>query len=409
MKQPTIALLTSTRNVRGRGTYHGLLALLGWAGLIGSVGLVGSFVGCSFNSAGTAGDAAKPDAKSVDASIVDADPLVPDAPRAAWWDSAFGFRRQITITAGASDVPSGASLVVDTATAPLRAMNKVRLDAKDWRVVRQVPGFPAVELDRWIDDGEGAWNSGKTLTWFKSNTALAAGLVDGNTWIYYGNVSPTTEPPAALDRVFVYGQTFDAGAADWQNNGVNGEAIATKTSNQRAGAGYLEIKPGNGGQCGGLHRDMTLPNVPLLFSHYLKQENTGSSLGSVRTFSELFNDRNNPLDWFDASLVGFIELDSANFVQINHRGGTLNWFPQFGTNWRRVEVVHDLPRHKIKARIDGGTWSDEYDTRGADTAAVASIAIEGERQGGTFGVDNFMIRRYVTVEPTVTVGPEQTP
>ena len=369
------------------------------------LGLVGLVKNCSFQSAGTAGDAAKLDGKIVDAG---SDAPVVDAPRLAWWDPAFGFRRQITITAGASEVPLGASMVFVIDTAPLRAMDKVRLDAHDWRVVRQVPGQAAVELDRWVDDGEGAWNSDKTLTWFNPKTMVEAGLSDGNTWIYYGHATVATKAPAALDQVFVYGQTFDAGAADWQNNGINGEAIATKTSNQRAGAGYLEIKPGNNGNCGGIHRDLALPNVALLFSHYLKQDSSNASFGSVRTFSGIFSERTQPLTWFDSRLVGFVELDSGDRMQLNHRGGTTNWFMPFGPNWRRLEVVHDLPRHKLKARIDGGTWTTEVDTRGADNATIQSLALEGESQAGTFGVDNFIIRRYVAIEPTVTVGMEQT-
>ena len=371
-----------------------------------AVALLAGLTGCSFQSAGTGAteDAAKLDGTLIDSGV---DAAVTDAPRADWWDPEFGFRRQITIRAGGSNVPSGASMVFDIATAPLNANGSVRLDAKDWRVVRQVPGQAAVELDRWIDDGEGAWNSGRTLTWFNPKISIGAGLADGNTWLYYGNPTAATEPPAALDQVFVYGQTFDEGADDWQNNGVNGEAIATKTSNQRAGAGYLELKPGNNGMCGGIHRDMTLPNEALLFSHYLKQDTSNASFASVRTFSSSFADRTQALAWFDTRLIGFVELDSGNQMQLNHRGGTTNWFAGVGQNWRRLEVMHDLPRHKLKARLDGGAWTNEVDTRGADNATIQSLALEGERQSGTFGVDNFIIRRYLAIEPTVTVGPEQ--
>ncbi len=371
-----------------------------------AVGLFAGLAGCSFQSAGTGAtqDAARLDGKFADAS---ADAPVADAPRAAWWDPAFGYRRQITVLAGASDIPSGASLVFTIATAPLNANGSVRPDAKDWRVVRQVPGQAAVELDRWIDDGEGAWNSAKTLTWFNPKISIGAGLSDGNTWLYYGNPTAATEPPAALDQVFVYGQTFDEGASDWQNNGVTGEAIATKTSNQHAGAGYLEIKPGNKGMCGGIHRDIALPNAPLLFSHYLKQDSSDASFGTVRTFSTNFAGRTQSLGWFDSKLVGFVELDSGNQMQLNHRGGTINWFAGVGPSWRKLEVVHDLPRHKLKARLDGGAWTNEFDTRGADNATIQSLALEGEKEDGTFGVDNFMIRRYLAIEPTVTVGLEQ--
>lgn len=375
--------------------------------LVGLVGLVGLVAGCSFQSTGAAEDAFALDGKVADAGRDAADAAVVDAARLAWWDPAFGFRRQIMITAGASELPAGASMVADIATTPLRAMNKVRLDAKDWRVVRQVPGLAAVEIDRWIDDGEGGWNTNQTLTWFNPQTTIGAGFADGNTWIYYGNANPSTEPPAVLDQVFVYGQTFDTGAADWQNNGVNGESIVTRTANQRAGAGYLEIKPGNNGMCGGIHRDVALPDVPLLFSHYLKQDSSNASFGSVRTFSGVFSARTQALAWFDAQLVGFVELDSSNRMQLNHRGGTTNWFAGVGQNWRRLEVMHDLPRHKLKARIDGGTWTNEVDTRGSDNATIQSLALEGEKESGTFGVDNFVIRRYVAIEPTVTVGSEQ--
>ena len=152
---------------------------------------------------------------------------------------------------------------------------------------------------------------------------------------------------------------------------------------------------------------MTLPNEALLFSHYLKQDTSNASFASVRTFSSSFADRTQALAWFDTRLIGFVELDSGNQMQLNHRGGTTNWFAGVGQNWRRLEVMHDLPRHKLKARLDGGAWTNEVDTRGADNATIQSLALEGERQSGTFGVDNFIIRRYLAIEPTVTVGPEQ--
>lgn len=108
-----------------------------------------------------------------------------------WWDSNYGYRKQLTITAPSSiTVPTNYPVKVDIDTAALQTANKVRSDRNDWRVVYW-NGTNWVDLPRDYIDA--------TTTFFATQVAIAPGTTDTNYYLYYGysgestNKQPTTD------------------------------------------------------------------------------------------------------------------------------------------------------------------------------------------------------------------------
>lgn len=122
-----------------------------------------------------------------------------------WWNTNYGYRRQLTVTAPAANaLAAGHPIKVTIDTAALQTASKVQADRDDWRII-YVNGSTFVDLTR---DYVSA-----SVTFFPLQTAIAAGQTDGNYYAYYGyssestNKQPTTE--ALWNEVY-----FGAGWSD---------------------------------------------------------------------------------------------------------------------------------------------------------------------------------------------------
>lgn len=351
-------------------------------------------VGCRFDASGlsTSGDAAAPS------------PLI-DGGGAAWWRSDYGLRRQITITAGSAEVPAGASVWFAVATDQLVQAGEARADENDWRLVRHTAtGFE--ELARWIDDGEGGgWNAGETRTWFRVAADIAADSADTATYLYYQSPDEDTAAPADMSQVFVFGDDFEADLGAWTVNHEDVQ-IHTRSVQGLAGARALEISPG--GQAGaGIYHDQALPERPLVFSHYLRQNQDGASFGNLRVYTTGCAGLSPA--WQHGDLRGTGELDSSGALQLWHPGGAFTgWHDAYDVDGAHlVTFLYDLPGHRYQGRVDDGPWSDEHDDMDGEATTVGCVALEGEGQngGGTFMIDNYIIRLHVDPAPAVALGP----
>jgi len=126
---------------------------------------------------------------------------------ASWWDSNYGYRQQLVITAGSgSTVPSGYPVKISIDTAALQTATKVRSDRKDWRVV-YFNGSSWVDLTRdYVDT---------TVTFFALQSAITASSSDSNYYVYYGYASESTTKQASTEAEYnsvygMYGTTPDA-------------------------------------------------------------------------------------------------------------------------------------------------------------------------------------------------------
>jgi hypothetical protein len=277
----------------------------------------------------------------------------------------------------------------------------------DWRIVRHVGPGMWKELDRWIDDVEGGgWNTATTRTWFRMPVSVPAGTTDVETYVYYGGVASIPAPPATLNNVFTFADDFESGTSNWVMN-VRGETITTSGTARRGGQAALQFVT-NGTEAAGMHRDILLPVTSLLFSHYVRQAQTGASFGVARAFEVPYAQRA-PV-WVESTLRLGTELDSGDQLQVWSDLGILdNWFSPVGINtWHFVETVFDVAANTVRVRADGGAWFGPFAGRYRQGTAIQSLGIEGEgAQPGTFWLDNFVIRPFVDPEPTASLGPEE--
>ena len=356
--------------------------------------LLAAMAGCQFDPTGIAvsgnADAAAPPT---------------DSDEVTWWRSDYGLRRQITITAGSAEVPAGASVWIEVATDQLVEAGEARGDGNDWRLVRHTPtGFE--ELARWIDDGEGGgWDTGETRTWFRVAADIAADSADTATYLYYQSPDEDTAAPADMNEVFLFGDDFEAGLDAWTKND-DGVQFDTRSVQDAAGALALEISPGGQGGAG-IYHDLTLPERPLVFSHYLRQNQSDVSFGNLRVYESAcaaLSPR-----WEHDALRGASELDRSSAMQL--------WLPDRSwydwhtgyprDEFRLVTFLYDAAQHRYQGRVDDGPWSDERDDIDVSATSIGCVALEGEGEngGGTFMVDNYIIRLHVDPAPAVTLGP----
>ena len=126
---------------------------------------------------------------------------------AGWWDTTYGYKQQITVTAGSTAVPSGYSTLLAFDHAALVAAGKALNTGDDLRVVFW-NGGSFVELDRALDDGSG-WDSASTDIWIQTQASIAASGTDTNYYIYYGN-SGATGPPNNRSNIFLFWDDFES-------------------------------------------------------------------------------------------------------------------------------------------------------------------------------------------------------
>ena len=116
-----------------------------------------------------------------------------------WWNSNYGYRQQITITAPVSQqIPQYNPIKITIDTAALESGSKVRSDRKDWRVL-YFNGSTWVDLTRHYVS--------TTSTLFALQAAIPAGSSDSNYYVYYGysGESTTKQPSTEADFNSVYG------------------------------------------------------------------------------------------------------------------------------------------------------------------------------------------------------------
>lgn len=148
-----------------------------------------------------------------------------------WWNSNWQYRKQTTVTAGSIAIPVGYSVPIQFDHAALVTAGKSLSSGNDVRLVYW-NGSTYTELDRILDDTS-SWNRATTKVWFKTQASIAASGSDVNYYMYYGNASAGS-PPANGMNVFLFHDGFSSvDGTKWDSRGsytVSG-GIATVPQN----------------------------------------------------------------------------------------------------------------------------------------------------------------------------------
>ncbi len=136
-----------------------------------------------------------------------------------WWNGSYAYRRQVTVTAGASAIPVDYAMNLTFDHNALVTAGKSQSDGDDVRIAYW-NGTAWIEKDRVLDSAS-SWNSASTKIWFGTDAAIGASSSDGNYYLYYGNTTAINPPTAAT-----------------QGTGVKGVQWGTTTS---SGNGFVNI------------------------------------------------------------------------------------------------------------------------------------------------------------------------
>jgi len=124
-----------------------------------------------------------------------------------WWNSNYGYRKQITITNNVgTTLISGYSVNFSFDHAALAAAGKSLSSGNDVRIVYW-NGLSNTEIDRVIDDNS-SWNNAATTVWFKTQASVGITGTDTNYYLYY-NYSSAGSPPTNKSNVYALWDDFN--------------------------------------------------------------------------------------------------------------------------------------------------------------------------------------------------------
>jgi len=224
-----------------------------------------------------------------------------------WWNSSYGYRQQLTITAGTNTIPVGYPIRVTVDSAALETANKVRSDRKDWRIVYWNGSI-------WTDLTRDYVTS--TLTVFATQATITASSTDANYYLYYGysgeSASKQPTDDAGWNGVYgMFGVTPDANSlAIWQfQDGTGTTASDTK--------GTLDMGWSGGGSwntTGVFGRSLTLFNGDPISNKIGVASGAGGSLdvGSF-TFEFYFKSSTSSIEGFNIRYGDTMENDKKKF------------------------------------------------------------------------------------------------
>jgi len=131
-----------------------------------------------------------------------------------WWDTAWGYRAQLTVTnnSGTDTIPVQYSVSRTLDTAALIGAGQMLSTCNDLRVI-SFDGVSNTEIARIVQ----SCGTDHTTVWFATQRTIPPAGQDNNYCIYYGN--PSAGAPPATGTVFLFYEDWEQGTSHWTSAG----------------------------------------------------------------------------------------------------------------------------------------------------------------------------------------------
>ena len=351
-----------------------------------------------------------------------------------WWDSDYGFRREILVSTGHNSPFNGydgyTTRIIDFNTFSLIS-DKMQDDCDDLRIVHKTGSSTWAELDRQIF----FCNASSTEIRFKIQDDIAASSTDENYYIYYGNAT-VTSAPSNLSNVYLW---YDDASSDRESEYIQGRVDETAHGAPLENwgdtvvwdsAGYYTYNTGDNYPESFRPASLTERDIYVEYEEY--QTNAwpwdmtsgplarwvGSGSGSNETsnhwyYYEIADSTFQP----GGPYVSHDDITADNRESVIIENGVLGEFP--ANQWVKIGLAAwGINDTNLKAWYDSSPSSQE--SGGWETARFSGIhsASNDNESAGQFGIwiqqdtgrfKNIIARRYIEPEPTTSIGDEEEP
>ena len=337
-----------------------------------------------------------------------------------WWNTAYGFRKQITVTTAANSPLNGyngysVQLFVDTATLVTDA--KLQADCDDLRVAFW-NGSISTELDRDLY----SCNTASTEIWFKLQADIPASSADGSYYVYYGDPTAGAGPS---DRSNVYLHYNDwstdrlaeyaIGRQDnWHGTGAY-TGFTWDSASQRVNFDTGDNSTGGLRLAGFGERDVYIEQTV----RYTNCYPNNVTQGLLARYSGDGTSSDNWYAFVQANSTGCTTGAYTNpAMQKDNRTGAGFCGSGSGTAWaldgtthRQGFAIWGINSTNLKGWLDK---TPRKPTEAADLSCsdasdhenAGDVAWMQAQTGGS--MDDFLVRRYTEPEPSTSLGAEET-
>ncbi|MFQ5922424.1 MAG: hypothetical protein ACE5M4_06235, partial [Anaerolineales bacterium] len=334
---------------------------------------------------------------------------LPDA--SSWWNTAYDFKQNVTVTAGSAAVPTAYTVSVTFDHAALVSAGKSQADGDDIRITFW-NGSGWVELDRFLDPGS-SWNDANTRIWFQTQAAILASGSDANYDMYYGNPS-AVNPPVNTANIFYFYDGFESGSTSaWfgEVEGV-GDTFSVTATQVFNGSWAGEATVDNGTQAAAENRFTAQNALHTTVWVYLPTGYSASTdLSVVQYYGGIWGTQQGSLSIEGTTRIPFIWNNVAGQGYFSDTALSLD-------TWHRLEM-------KIEINTDGACpttcngraelWVDgvqKVNESGRNTGSTAFeqnlVGIFWKSSGAeTIHVDDSFDRIWVDPEPTLAFAAEE--
>ena len=306
----------------------------------------------------------------------------------SWWNSSWIYRKQINVTNNNASrvLESGYSFNFTFDTTGSKFLD----NGNDIRIV-YYNGTNNIELDR---INTSAFNSSSTIIWFKLQKNISASDVDSNYSVYYGNPS-ATNPPVNKSNVYLFYDNFTDSSA-WST--FSGACSASSSQGNPIPSLFMS---GSGTTDRCYVTNFNLPTSDFILEADVYISSTGGR--GIRN-------------------IGFKHTSahaSGYMYRLQTSGGDGGFFTLSGTGtWAKLgsnDPDYSADSwHNLKLLVRGSNftaWVDNTYRNSVVDSTYSNTKVGTQDDGGADTdsyVDNYIVRGYISPDPSSSLGNEET-